>query len=152
MSSLLSRGLWIVVPLLAATTGHVAHEATEEDRKRLAKLIKQLGDDEYAQRERATIELKSAGEWALPDLASRMSASLVLHLAPLGESDQIKVLRLRAKRRGLELPDDVGQYLLRRMPRDLRSLCALLDTLDMASLAKQRRLTVPFIRQILGPG
>ncbi len=90
--------------------------------------------------------------WALADLASRMAASLVLHLAPLAESDQIEVLRLRAKRRGLELPEDVAQYLLRRVPRDLRSLCALLDTLDAASLAKQRRLTVPFIRQILGSG
>lgn len=98
------------------------------------------------------VQPPAAIAWALPDLASRMAASLVLHLAPLAEADQIEVLRLRAKRRGLELPAEVAQYLLRRVPRDLHSLCALLDTLDAASLAKQRRLTVPFIRQILGSG
>jgi DnaA family protein len=59
------------------------------------------------------------------------------------------VLRLRAQRRGLELPEETARYLLRRVPRDLRSLCALLETLDVASLASQRRLTVPFIREVL---
>lgn len=87
--------------------------------------------------------------WALPDLASRMSASLVLQLRVLEEDDQVEVLRLRAQRRGLELPEETARYLLRRVPRDLRSLCALLETLDVASLASQRRLTVPFIREVL---
>jgi DnaA-homolog protein len=90
--------------------------------------------------------------WALPDLASRMAGALVIQLRALDEMGQVQVLRLRARRRGLDLPDEVAQYLLRRVPRDLRTLCNLLDTLDTASLASQRRLTVPFIRQILGPG
>ncbi len=90
--------------------------------------------------------------WVLPDLASRMSAALVIQLRVLDEADQVQVLRLRARRRGLELPEEVAQYLLRRVPRDLPSLCSLLDTLDTASLASQRRLTVPFIREILGAG
>ena len=34
--------------------------------------------------------------------------------------------------------------------RDLASLTALLDRLDRASLAAQRRITVPFLRQTLG--
>lgn len=87
--------------------------------------------------------------WALPDLASRMAASLVLQLRPLDDDDQVEVLRLRARRRGLELPEDTARYLLRRVPRDLRTLCALLETLDVASLASQRRLTVPFIKGVL---
>lgn len=87
--------------------------------------------------------------WALPDLASRMAASLVLQLRPLEEDDQVEVLRLRARRRGLELPEDTARYLLRRVPRDLRTLCALLEALDVASLASQRRLTVPFIKDVL---
>lgn len=88
--------------------------------------------------------------WALPDLASRMAGALVIQLRTLDEPGQVQVLRLRARRRGLELPQDVAQYLLRRVPRDLGTLCSLLDTLDTASLASQRRLTVPFIKQILG--
>jgi DnaA family protein len=38
-----------------------------------------------------------------------------------------------------------------RLPRDMHSLCAVLDRLDEAALAAQRRLTVPFLRQVLEP-
>jgi DnaA family protein len=38
---------------------------------------------------------------------------------------------------------------MKRMPRDLRSLFDILDELDEASLAAQRRLTIPFIRDAL---
>ena len=54
-----------------------------------------------------------------------------------------------ARLRGLELPDETWQWLQRRLPRDMRSLYELLDTLDEAALAAQRRLTVPFIRDVL---
>lgn len=91
----------------------------------------------------------AAIDWALPDLRSRMTGSLVFQLRPLSEPEQVEVLRLRARARGLELQDDVATYLLRRLPRDLRSLCELLEKLDVASLAANRRLTVPFIRQVL---
>jgi DnaA family protein len=47
------------------------------------------------------------------------------------------------------LPEETANYLVTRFPRDLRSLCGLLDTLDVASLAAQRRLTVPFIKQVI---
>jgi DnaA family protein len=40
--------------------------------------------------------------------------------------------------------------LLNRVDRDLASLTACLDKLDHASLAAQRRITVPFLRQTLG--
>ncbi|WP_455365563.1 HdaA/DnaA family protein [Kaarinaea lacus] len=49
--------------------------------------------------------------------------------------------------RGLELSDDVGQFLLRRYSRDLVELFALLERLDHASLSEQRRLTIPFLRE-----
>jgi len=51
--------------------------------------------------------------------------------------------------RGLELPDETWHWLRRRFPRDMRTLYQLLDTLDEAALAAQRRLTVPFIREVL---
>jgi DnaA family protein len=40
--------------------------------------------------------------------------------------------------------------LLRRRGRDLATLTGLLDVLDRASLAAQRRITVPFLREALG--
>ena len=81
-----------------------------------------------------------------------MAAGLALQLKPLDEAGRTQVLRLRARNRGLELPDETAAFLLRHYPRDLRSLCGLLDTLDTASLAAQRRLTVPFIKDFIDGG
>ncbi|HEV7631771.1 MAG TPA: DnaA regulatory inactivator Hda [Steroidobacteraceae bacterium] len=86
----------------------------------------------------------------LPDLASRLAAAVSFGLRPLDEAQQREALRLRAQQRGLELPEEVALYLQRRFPRDMGSLHRLLDTLDLASLAEQRRLTLPFIREVLG--
>ncbi len=84
----------------------------------------------------------------LPDLATRLGWGPVYALAPLSDADKIETVRLRARHRGLDVPDDVARYILNRYPRDLDSLFALLDKLDVASLASQRRLTIPFLRSL----
>lgn len=86
---------------------------------------------------------------ALPDLATRLGQCTRLTLPALDEDGRRDVLRQRAARRGLELDDAALDYLMRRVDRDLASLTALLDRLDRASLAAQRRLTIPFLRQTL---
>lgn len=88
-------------------------------------------------------------EWALKDLGSRWAASAVFQLRGLEESELTHALQLRARVRGLELPDDTARWLQRRFPRDMRTLYDLLDTLDEAALVARRRLTVPFIRSVL---
>jgi DnaA-homolog protein len=88
-------------------------------------------------------------QWSLPDLGSRFAAGAVLALRALDEAEQHAALELRARLRGLELPAETWQWLRRRYPRDMRRLYELLDTLDEAALAAQRRLTVPFIRDVL---
>ena len=85
----------------------------------------------------------------LPDLASRLASSEVHRLEPLAEAEQPAALRRRAERRGLELPEETLAYLTRRAPRDFATLCRMLDALDTESLAAQRRLTVPFVRDWL---
>ena len=87
--------------------------------------------------------------WALPDLGSRCAAGAVFQLRALSDEEQHAALELRARLRGLELPEETWQWLQRRFPRDMRSLYELLDTLDEASLLAQRRLTIPFIRDVL---
>ncbi len=88
-------------------------------------------------------------QWSLPDLGSRCAASAIFQLRALDEEEQQEALKLRARVRGVELPDDTARWLQRRFPRDMRTLYELLDTLDQASLVAQRRLTVPFIRTVL---
>jgi DnaA family protein len=87
--------------------------------------------------------------WALADLGSRCAAGAVFQLRLLEEEQQHAALQLRARLRGLELPDETWHWLRKRFPRDMRTLYELLDTLDEAALAAQRRLTVPFIREVL---
>lgn len=87
--------------------------------------------------------------WALPDLGSRFAASAIFQLRPLDETSQIAALQQHAQVRGFELPEDTARWLQRRYPRDMRSLHQLLDTLDEAALVAQRRLTIPFIRDVL---
>ena len=88
-------------------------------------------------------------DWRLEDWGSRAAACTVYQLRELNDEGRVEALRLRAAQRGLQLPNETSEYLLKRMPRDLRSLFDVLDQLDEASLVAQRRLTIPFIRDAL---
>jgi len=71
-------------------------------------------------------------------------------LKPLDEADRRELLRERAASRGIEIDDAVIDWLFAREKRDLASLFNVLDRIDRASLAAQRRVTVPFLRTLLG--
>lgn len=86
----------------------------------------------------------------LPDLKSRWLGSVIYHLHELNDHEKALALQLRAKGRGMELPDEVAKYILSRAPRDTNDLFNLLNRLDDASLQLQRKLTVPFVRGVLG--
>jgi DnaA-homolog protein len=88
-------------------------------------------------------------DWRLGDWRSRAAACIVYQVRELDEAGRAEALRLQAAQRGLQLPAETLDYLLKRMPRDLRSLFDILDELDEASLVAQRRLTIPFIRDAL---
>jgi DnaA family protein len=85
----------------------------------------------------------------LPDLRSRLAQCTRLTLSPLDEAGRRAVLVERAQRRGLVMDAAAYEWLLRRVDRDLASLTSLLDRLDKASLAAKRRITVPFLRDVL---
>ncbi len=86
----------------------------------------------------------------LPDLRSRLAWGAVFQLARLDDDECIAALQLRALHRGLEMPDATARFLMRRLPRDIATQCDWLDKLDTASLAAQRKLTVPFVSGVLG--
>jgi DnaA-homolog protein len=85
----------------------------------------------------------------LPDLKSRWLGSVIYHLHGLNDQQKAFALQLRAKVRGMEMPDEVAKYILSRAPRDTNDLFNLLNRLDDASLQWQRKLTVPFVREVL---
>ncbi len=88
----------------------------------------------------------------LPDLASRLGWGLIYRLHPLTDEQKASAIQLHAKARGLDVPPEVSNYLLRRYPRGLASLVELLDRLDQHSLVLQRRITVPFVKSVLESG
>ncbi|SFC72018.1 regulatory inactivation of DnaA Hda protein [Microbulbifer thermotolerans] len=85
----------------------------------------------------------------LADLRSRLQWALVFQLRPLSDSDKVAALRRRSQLRGFDLPEDVAQYILHRAPRDTRALFLCLEQLDRASLMAQRKITIPFVKQVL---
>ena len=85
----------------------------------------------------------------LPDLASRFSMGVIHQLEILSESEMISAIQLHAEIRGFNLPKESANYLLRRVERNVGSLVEIIKILDYESLSKKRKLTIPFIKNIL---
>jgi len=86
---------------------------------------------------------------ALPDLRSRLGACTRFALRPLDTAERRGVLHDYAAERGIQLDAAVLDWLFAHHARDLGTLLDLLDRLDRESLAAQRRITVPFLRDLL---
>lgn len=87
-----------------------------------------------------------------PALSSRLAWGLSVALKPLTDRQKRAALQLRAERRGLRLADDAAKLLVKRTGGDMAVLFDAFERLDKASLAAKRRLTLGFIRQVLGWG
>ena len=86
----------------------------------------------------------------LPDLRSRLSWGPVFQLQGLSDKEKFQALHYRAKQNGLELPENVADYLMQRYPRDMFGLFERLAMLDKASMAMQRKLTIPLLKSVFG--
>ena len=85
----------------------------------------------------------------MPDLASRLGWGAFYQLQPLDDEQRITVLKLRAEARGLDLNDEVAQFIYKRCQRDMDALLKTLSQLDSASLKERRKLTIPFVKETL---
>tara|TARA_R110000764_G_scaffold1846_1_gene8041 strand:+ start:6724 stop:7434 length:711 start_codon:yes stop_codon:yes gene_type:complete len=86
---------------------------------------------------------------SLPDLVSRLSWGLTEQIKPLSDEEKSFALQYRAQQRGLYISDEVASFLINRLSRDMTSLIAALEQLDQASIREQRRITIPFIKDVL---
>lgn len=93
--------------------------------------------------------LPKSMQLTLPDLISRLASGIIYQLHPLTDEEKLWVLMMRAERRGISLAEEVAKYILTHCPRHMGTLFAALDALDKASLALHRRLTIPFVKEIL---
>jgi DnaA family protein len=83
------------------------------------------------------------------DLKTRLAWGLVYQVKPLSDAEKALTLHAEAQRRGLKLSDEVVGYLLTHVQRDLRTLTALLEHIDRASLEQRRAVTLPLVRELL---
>jgi len=88
--------------------------------------------------------------FGLKDLVSRLNACARYHLELPEDTHKLAFLRLDAHRRGLQIGNDVINWILTHTPRDMTNLVSLMSRLDQESLRSQRRVTIPFIKQVLG--
>ena len=78
-----------------------------------------------------------------------MSWGLILKLQELSDAERIAALTCKAKHLGFEISPQVGQFLNKHYARDLPALWELLPKLEQATLVAKRKLTVPFLKQIM---
>jgi DnaA family protein len=84
-----------------------------------------------------------------PDLLTRLGWGLVFQVHVLSDDDKRVALKRHAAARAFDLRDEIVEYLLRHLKRDLPSLMAVLDALDRYSLETKRPITLPLLRQLL---
>jgi len=92
----------------------------------------------------------SATAIQLADLRSRLAWGLVIQLNELSDELKMTALQQHAHDRGFDLSDNVALFLINRCARSMHALYEILDRLDEASLAAQRKITIPFVKGILG--
>lgn len=85
----------------------------------------------------------------LPDLRTRLGWGVTYHLHPLTDDEKLEALKSRALQKGLIMSDEVGRFIISRSVRSMGELLQNLESLDEASLLLQRRLTIPFVKQVL---
>jgi len=83
------------------------------------------------------------------DLLTRLGWGLVFQVHALSESDKRAALKRHAAARAFDLRDEIVDYLLRHLKRDLPSLMSVLDALDRHSLETKRPITLPLLRELL---
>ncbi len=85
----------------------------------------------------------------LPDLVSRLAWDSVFMLEALPDESKLKVMKNYSAELGMDLSEAVAMYLLKHCPTNLKTLINWIERIDYASLASKRRLTVPFVREVL---
>ena len=85
----------------------------------------------------------------LQDLLSRLKGAYYLSTDLLSDADKLEVIRIKAMRRGFHMGSDVCAFILSRSRRDMHHLSRLVDRLDEATLRRQKKVTIPFVKRTL---
>lgn len=87
---------------------------------------------------------------SLDDLASRFKGAYLLTTEELTDRQKLEVVKLKARRRGFTMSEEVCRFILLRSDRDMHHLARLVDRLDEETLRRQKKVTIPFVKAALG--
>ena len=121
-----------------------------------------VGEDELFHRwnraqESATpllfVTSRPPGEWpiALPDLASRLGAALLLVIGAPDDAMLAALIGDHAARHGLVLGEGASAWLLPRIERSHAAIEALVAEIDRLSLERKQGVTISLLREALSP-
>ena len=111
-------------------------------------LINEIKDNEHSCIFTSRYPLQKSG-FQLQDLVSRLNACVQYALELPDDEQKMFFLQEDARRRGLQLGEEVISWLMTHMARDMPSLAEFLAVLDQESLSRQRKITIPFAREVL---
>ena len=83
------------------------------------------------------------------DLASRLSWGLVYQIKPLTDSEKKLALLGHSKQKGMSCNENVIEYFMRHLQRDLHYLIATLDALDNWYLKMKKPINVSLLKELL---
>ena len=83
------------------------------------------------------------------DLASRLSWDLVHQIKPLSDSEKKLALLNHSKQKGMSCNENIIEYCMKHLQRDLHYLIAILDALDNWSLKMKKPITIPLLKKLL---
>jgi len=94
---------------------------------------------------------KPVAEWGaqLPDLKSRLAASLLLEIGPPDQAMIEGLLQQFFARRGLAVSGDALAYLGKRMTRSYANIHILAQKMDTAAIARKKPVTIAIARAAL---
>jgi len=97
----------------------------------------------------STLSPRVEGQVSLADLTSRAHASMILPLNGLADSDLAELFLCQLNQLNVELTPEVSRFLGPRLPRNPRKLMQLVRSIDRESLRDQRKITIPWLKQLL---
>ncbi len=90
-----------------------------------------------------------SSELEVEDLKSRLGWDQLIQINSPDDELKVQILKQKADERSFELSDEVIEFLIRRVDRNLGSLMEVLDKIDHASLAAKRKITIPFVKELI---
>ena len=99
------------------------------------------------------VSTRPPGEWrvALPDLASRLGAALLLEIGAPDDAMLAELIADHAARRGLALGEGAAAWLLPRIERSHAAVEGLVAEIDRLSLERKAPITISLLRDALTP-